>query len=83
MVQDPSASYEPDALDGHIHLKRGTGGSFSPAAALRPGQLLPFAPKAISVRLLPGCRLRPATESAPMYFIMNARSARVRFGQFG
>ncbi|CAL5222569.1 g4953 [Coccomyxa viridis] len=37
---DPSASYEPDALDGHIHLKRGTGGSFSPAAALRPGTML-------------------------------------------
>ena len=41
MLQDPSASYEPDAVDGHIHLKRGTGGSFSPAAALRPGQKLP------------------------------------------
>ena len=48
MLQDPSASYEPDALDGHIHLKRGTGGSFSPAAALRPGQLLPVTPEMIA-----------------------------------
>lgn len=37
-LQDPGASYEPNALDGHIHLKRSTGGSYSPAAALRPGE---------------------------------------------
>ena len=35
---DPEASYEPDAVDGHVHLKPGTGGSFSPKGALRPGQ---------------------------------------------
>ena len=39
-LQDPNASYESDILDGPVHLKRGTGGSFSPAAALRPGELL-------------------------------------------
>ena len=39
-LQDPNASYESDILDGPMHLKRGTGGSFSPAAALRPGELL-------------------------------------------
>ncbi|CAK0783848.1 hypothetical protein CVIRNUC_007048 [Coccomyxa viridis] len=37
---DPNASYESDILDGPMHLKRGTGGSFSPAAALRPGTML-------------------------------------------
>ena len=40
VLQDPNASYESDILDGPMHLKRGTGGSFSPAAALRPGEML-------------------------------------------
>ncbi len=35
---DAEQSYEPDGVDGHVHLKPGTGGSFSPAGALRPGQ---------------------------------------------
>jgi hypothetical protein len=34
---DAEESYEPDGVDGHVHLKPGTGGSFSPAGALRPG----------------------------------------------
>ena len=34
---DPEASYEADAVDGHLHLKTGTGGTFSPAGALKPG----------------------------------------------
>lgn len=35
---DAEQSYEPDGVDGHLQLKPGTGGSFSPAGALRPGQ---------------------------------------------
>ena len=41
---DPEASYEPDAVDGHVHLKPGTGGSFSPPSALRPGRHSPYLP---------------------------------------
>ncbi|CAL8461743.1 g1274 [Coccomyxa elongata] len=37
---DAEQSYEPDAVDGHVQLKPGTGGSFSPAGALRPGAML-------------------------------------------
>ncbi|EIE25265.1 Asparaginase/glutaminase [Coccomyxa subellipsoidea C-169] len=37
---DAEQSYEPDGVDGHVHLKPGTGGSFSPAGALRPGAML-------------------------------------------
>ena len=42
---DPEASYEPDTFDGHVHLKPGTGGSFSPPSALRPGRRRPRLPK--------------------------------------
>ena len=35
---DAEESYEPDGVDGNVHLKPGTGGSFSPAGALRPGE---------------------------------------------
>ena len=42
---DPEASYiEPDTVDGHVHLKPGTGGSFSPPSALRPGRHSPHLP---------------------------------------
>ncbi len=47
---DAEQSYEPDAVDGHVQLKPGTGGSFSPAGALRPGQTAnPFASSRLSL----------------------------------
>ena len=41
---DPETSYEADTLDGHVQLKHGTGGSFSPPSALRPGRHILYLP---------------------------------------